>query len=265
MNIYLKHNKQLKLNIPEFVCDSSPIGDHLNLIPMLSHLNSYSCNAFIGKPGSGKTSLVVSFLSSKGKNTIFRKKFNHILLVMPESSRKSMKKNIFEKHVPDKMFEELTFTTISTIYEKLLKSSSDNENSLSILDDVGSSLKNADIQQIMRRIIFNRRHLKVQILILLQNYTSCPLQVRKLFTNVFMFKPSKKEFEVLFEELFEQKKDYALDIMKYAFKEPHDYIMLNVDTQKIYKMFDEIIIKSKYNQEHTESDSDATNSEEFRR
>jgi KaiC/GvpD/RAD55 family RecA-like ATPase len=255
MNIYLKKNKELKLNMPQFVCDSSPIGDHLNQYPMLSHLNNYGCNAFIGKPGSGKTSLVVSFLSSKGKNKIFRKCFNHILLVMPESSRKSMKKNIFEKHVSDKMFEELTYSTISTIYEKLLKSSGDNENTLLILDDVGASLKNADIQQIMKRIIFNRRHLKVQILVLLQNYTSCPLQIRKLFTNVFMFKPSKKEFEVLFEELFEQKKDYALDIMKYAFKEPHDYIMLNVDSQKMYKMFDEIIIKSDNDQE-TDSDSD---------
>ena len=141
MNIYLKKNKELKLNMPQFVCDSSPIGDHLNQYPMLSHLNNYGCNAFIGKPGSGKTSLVVSFLSSKGKNKIFRKCFNHILLVMPESSRKSMKKNILEKHVSDKMFEELTYSTISTIYEKLLKSSGDNENTLLILDDVGASLR----------------------------------------------------------------------------------------------------------------------------
>jgi len=161
---------------------------------------------------------------------------------MPESSRKSMKKNIFEKHVSDKMFEELTYSTISTIYEKLLKSSGDNENTLLILDDVGASLKNADIQQIMKRIIFNRRHLKVQILVLLQNYTSCPLQIRKLFTNVFMFKPSKKEFEVLFDELFEQKKEYALEIMQYAFQEPHDYLMLNVDSQRMFKKFDELII-----------------------
>jgi hypothetical protein len=254
MNIYLKKNKELKLSVPSFVCDDNPIGAHLNEYPMLSFLNSYGCNAFIGKPGSGKTSLVVSMLTGKGNKKVFRKCFNHILLVMPESSRKSMKTNIFEKHVSDKMFEELTLQTISTIYEKLLKSSADKENTLLILDDVGASLKNADIQQIMRRIIFNRRHLKVQILILLQNYVSCPLSVRKLFTNIFMFKPSKKEFEILFDENFEQKKDHALDIMKYVYKEPHDWLMLNVDTQRMFKKFDEIIIKS---DNDSDSDSDS--------
>ena len=59
-----------------------------------------------------------------------------------------------------------------------------------------------------------------------------------------MFKPSKKEFEILFEELFEQKKDYALEIMKYVYQKPHDWLMLNVDSQRMYKMFDEVIIRS---------------------
>jgi hypothetical protein len=56
-------------------------------------------------------------------------------------------------------------------------------------------------------------------------------------------KPSKVEFENLFDELFEQKKDMALDIMKYVFTKPHDYLMLNVDSQRLYKNFDEIIVK----------------------
>jgi len=256
MNLYIKKNKELKLSIPQFVCDNNPIGEHLNKYPMLSFLNSYGCNAFLGKPGSGKTSLVVSFLQSKGNNKVFRKCFNHILLVMPESSRKSMKNNIFKDHVSDKMFEELNLPTITTIYEKLLKSSAANENTLLILDDVGASLKNNDVQQIMRRIIFNIRHLKCQILILLQSYVSCPLTVRKLFTNIFMFKPNKKEFEVLFDELFEQKKEYALDIMQYAFKDPHDYLMLNVDSQRMFRKFDEIIIKSDDDSEEEEEEED---------
>jgi hypothetical protein len=68
-----------------------------------------------------------------------------------------------------------------------------------------------------------------------------------------MFKPSKKEFEVLFDELFEQKKEFALDIMQYAFKEPHDYLMLNVDSQRMFIKFNEIIIKS---EKDSNSDSD---------
>ena len=46
-----------------------------------------------GKPGSGKTSLLINALSSKKENRIYRKVFDKILLVMPKNSRKSIKKN----------------------------------------------------------------------------------------------------------------------------------------------------------------------------
>ena len=56
---------------------------------------------------------------------------------------------------------------------------------------------------------------------------------------------SKREFEIIYEELFEQTKQHALEIMKFVFKEPHDWMMLNVDSQKMYKNFDEIILPEK--------------------
>jgi KaiC/GvpD/RAD55 family RecA-like ATPase len=241
MSIKIKHNKALDLKIPEFTCDGS-LGDHLNNYDMLKFLNGYRFSAFIGKPGSGKTSLLVSFLTGKKDKKVFRNVFDHVLLVMPSSSRNSMKKNIFKKHHEDKMFDELSFGTIANIHDKLLKASSENENTLLILDDVGASLKNIEIQKILKEIIYNRRHLKVHIVILLQSFISCPLEVRKLLNNIFMFKPSKIEFENLFNELFETKKDLALDIMNIAYNKPHQYLMLNVDSQRMFRGFDEIIV-----------------------
>jgi KaiC/GvpD/RAD55 family RecA-like ATPase len=241
MKITLKKNKSLDLKVPDFSCDNNPLGEHLNDYDMLSHLNCYGFTGLIGKPGSGKTSIVISWLTGKKKNKVFRKVFDHILLVMPESSRKSLKKNIFEKHDPDKMFEELTSNSINTIYDMLLQSSKENEKTLLILDDVGASLKRSDIQTMLKRIIFNRRHLKVHIVLMLQSFTTAPLVIRKLYTNVIMFKPAKKEFETLFEELFETKKDNAIDIMNFVYDKPHQYLFLNVDSQRMFKGFDELI------------------------
>ena len=161
---------------------------------------------------------------------------------MPSTSRNSMKNNIFKKHTDDKMFDELDSATINTIHAKLLHSSTENESTLLILDDVGAMLKRSEIQETFRKIIYNRRHLKCAIIILLQSYMSIPKEIRKLFNNVVMFKPPKTEFINLFEELFETKKEMALDVMNFTYDEPHDWLLLNVPSQRMFKGFDEIII-----------------------
>ena len=241
MSIEIKKNKELKLDIPEFICDGS-LDENLNKYDMLKNLNGFKFTAIIGKPGSGKTSLITAFLTGKKDKKVFRKVFNNIFLVMPRSSRESMKKNIFKKHHEDKMFDSLTLETINTIYNKLEESTPEKHTTLLILDGVGASSKNKEIQKILRQIIYNRRHLKVHIIMLMQSFLSCPKEIRKLLNNVFLFKPSKVEFENLFDELFEIDKDLAMEIMRYAYQEPHDYLMLNIDNQRMFKKFDEIII-----------------------
>jgi KaiC/GvpD/RAD55 family RecA-like ATPase len=240
-NIQLKVNRKLKLDIPEFLCDGG-LGEHLDKYEMLKHLNGFRFTGLIGKPGSGKTSTLVSWLSGSGNKRVFRKVFNHVLLVMPPSSRASMKKNIFKKHDAGKMYDELDFSTASSIYDKLVASSEAKETSLLILDDVGAAMKNNEIQKILRKIVYNRRHLKVHIVVLLQSYLSVPKEVRKLFNNLVLFKPSKVEAENLFSELFEKKRDTSIAIINYVFTDAHDSLFLNVDSQKMYKNFDEVVV-----------------------
>ena len=239
--ISLKKNKSLNLDIPEFLCDND-LAPHLNKYDMLKNFNGFYFTGIIGRPGSGKTSLLVSMLTGRKKDKVFQKVFNHVVVVMPSTSRQSMKNNIFKKHTPEKLYDELNNSTINEIYHKLLTSSEEKETTLLILDDVGAVLKKSDIQETFRKIIYNRRHLKCAIIILLQSYISIPKEIRKLFNNVIMFKPPKPEFYNLFEELFETKKDVALDIMNFTYKNPHDWLLLNVPSQRMFKGFDEILI-----------------------
>ncbi len=98
MSIEIKKNKELILDIPEFTCDNNSLGEHLNKYEMLAHLNSFSFTAIIGKPGSEKTSLLISCLTGKGNKKISRKVFDHIHLVLPKSSRETMKENQSKNH-----------------------------------------------------------------------------------------------------------------------------------------------------------------------
>jgi len=115
------------------------------------------------------------------------------------------------------------------------------KNTLLILDDVGASLKRKEILYLLKKIIYNRRHLRCHIVCLIQSYISLPLEIRKLSTNVLMFKPSKVEAENFFRELFETKHDMMDKIIKYVYKKLGDYIFLNVDSQRMYQDFNELI------------------------
>lgn len=237
----IKKQPSPNLKIPTFLCDGG-VNPNLENYPSLSHLNGFKFTGLIGVPGSGKTSLLVSWLTGKGKNQIFRKVFDNVYLVMPTTSRNSMSKNIFEKHDQDKMFDELDLANTDHIYNQLLKNSEEKETSLLLLDDIAASLKNKEIQKLLRKIVYNRRHCKVHIVVLLQSFIAIPKEIRKLFDNVVIFKPSKVEFQNLFDELFECHKDKAIDIMNLVYDEPHNYMFLNVPSQKMYKKYDEIII-----------------------
>jgi len=114
---------------------------------------------------------------------------------------------------------------------------------LLFIDDMTADLKRSKfVETILKRIVFNRRHLKCNIIITSQSYVNMPLDIRKCITNIFMFKPSKKEMEVLFEELIEAKKKSFLDIMKYSFDTNHNFLFINITSQRMFRNFDEMII-----------------------
>ena len=246
MSIEIKKNKKLVLPVTQFNCDGS-LNDNLEKYDMLANLNGFKFTILVGKPASGKTSVLTSWMKTKGKKKIFRKVFDHVLVVMPSSSRNSMKDNVFKNHPEDKMFDELDHPTTTTISNMLLDASAEKETTLLILDDVGASLKNNDIQKQLRKILYNRRHLKVHVIMLVQSFLSIPREIRKLVNNVIIFKPSKVEFITLFDELFETPKDDAMALMRYAFQKPHDFLFLNVDNQRIYQDYDELILHTENN------------------
>jgi ABC-type dipeptide/oligopeptide/nickel transport system ATPase component len=132
----LIHNKP-KLKMPEFKVDE-PLSKHLDDDPLLTNMNKSFCCGLIGKAGSGKTSLMVSFIQTPKK---FKKVFNKIYVFMPNSSRNSMKNNAFNVLPEDQLFEGVSYEILSEVYERLLESTENNHKSLLVFDDVQSYLR----------------------------------------------------------------------------------------------------------------------------
>ena len=107
---------------------------------------------------------------------------------------------------------------------------------------MGAYLKNNETKQLLKELIMNRRHLHLSIFFLVQTYLSIERDVRKLFSNVFIFRCSKKEMETIADELIEQKKEHLNEIVKIVFNKPYQYLFIYTDSQRIFNGFDELII-----------------------
>ena len=238
--IEIKKNKEPKLNRPSFSVDGK-LNDKLDEFELTKYINRSHFSVFLGKAGSGKSSLIISFLKTK---TLFYKTYHNIFVFMPPNSRKSIKDTFFDKYLPaDQIFDELDYENLDEVYNRSRTNADEGFRTLIILDDVQKSLKDKDIQKLLLNMINNRRHLRITIWFACQTYKSIPQQVRMGITDLFLFKVNKKEMENIFEEQIENHKDMFVEILKVAYIEPHDFLYVNTLEQKVFKNFDEIIIK----------------------
>ena len=114
--MHLKINPAPPMKKMNFSCDEE-ITPKIECIIHLRRdfLNMYNTTALIGTQGSGKPVSPLIFYCHFIKNA-----FHYIYVFMPETSRNSLKNNIFDKYLPKyQIYEELNEQTIDELYEKL--------------------------------------------------------------------------------------------------------------------------------------------------
>lgn len=238
VTIEVKKGKDPNLKRPTFLCDKCLKENVPNPYNIL--VEGYKFVLWIGRPQSGKTSHLFSLFRDK---RIFRKVWYNIIVVMPQASLNSIasKDNIFADIDQDKIYTDLQ--DIDRIRDQVMLYAEQGENTAIIIDDQMTSLKNKFVEAVLTDIISNRRHYRCHIFILSQLYERVPLKIRKLVNDVFvMYKPSKKETELIFDELLEQDKNTAEQVHKLAFTKPYDWLMIDVPSQKLYSNYNELII-----------------------
>ena len=94
-------------------------------------------------------------------------------------------------------------------------------------------------------MVNNRRHAKLTLWFLCQNYKSIPLSVRTKITDLFLIgKINKNELENIFDEQIEINKNKFDEILKIVFRYPHDFIYIYINNQnnKIFSNWNELLI-----------------------
>jgi ABC-type dipeptide/oligopeptide/nickel transport system ATPase component len=221
----------------EFLCDEK-ICPSLDKYPLIrDHLNKYNTTAIIGRQGSGKSNLTINIVKK-----LFKKKFNHIYVFMPETSRKSLKDNIFDVLPPEQLYEELNYKNIYNLHEIIKENASNGKKSLIIFDDVQKALKEHLVLQKLKEMIANQRHIKLVNIILCQNFYQLDRSLREIINNIILFKLDKSQTEKVFNDCVEMHKDKFEIIRDLVFNKPYQWLFINKTSGRIYKCFDEIII-----------------------
>ena len=74
---------------------------------------------------------------------------------------------------------------------------------------------------------------------LCQTYLNIERDIRKLFSNIFIFKVSIQELNLIFEEHIELNKEQTTTIRKFVFDKPYNFLFMNTDLSRLFKNFDE--------------------------
>ena len=220
------------------VVDGS-LDDRLDKYEVLSYLNTHSTNLIIGRPKSGKSSLLQSFFKSKHA---LKKIYNKIILFMPSASRSSVKTDVFNKLPEGQIYDELSYENLNEAFN-IFKSMEKNESKCLILDDMSAYLKNKETLHLFKEILYNRRHHGISVFMLVQTYYSVPKELRRVFSNFFIFRVPLDTMKTIFSELLEQKDEFILPIIKTVYDKPHNWLFINLDSQVMYKCWDRILIK----------------------
>ena len=236
MKITLIENEKPNMPQCKMLCDQG-LHDKLERYELTKFLNQHSTTLFIGKPRSGKTSLLFSLM--KG---IMKKCFHKIYVFQPAESRASMSNDIFGKLPNNQIYSELNNDNLNEVMSSIRIDASNGLNSLIIFDDQTAHLKKKDTLSLFKELIYNRRHLHVSLYFCVQTYYSVPKDLRRLWTNLFIFKTSKGELINIWNELIEYDDILLPKIRKLVYDKPFQYLFVNTDSQRLFKQFDEIKI-----------------------
>ena len=240
----IPYDKPINITKYEFTCD-----DIDGTIPKPLPQKGGFAMLIIGKPGMGKTTLILSLICKKGK--AFNRKFDRVYLFSP--SLITMKDDPFELIPEDQKFDEANYDNLHGVLEEIKDSG---DKCLIILDDVISDVRGkgkGSVENLLQKIFFNRRHLagsggSLSVIATSQSYNKIDPKLRKTASQIVFYKNlHKKETESLFDQVILIPRKEFTDTLKYIFNKKHNFLYIDTtqDPDKmLHKNFNQLSVRS---------------------
>lgn len=195
---------------------------------------SFIC-LLIGKPGSGKTTLIEEMLINP---VLLNNQFDFIFIFSPNELKNipciqnENYSNIWDISIIYKLIDKINAETDKkyTNNEKI-----NNINLLIIFDDFISEMKKEAINPLFTKLFYNRRHLLkngcISFIITAQKFTITPFQIRPCINSLILFRLNNSEYNSI-------KKDICswieTNVFSKSLSNEYDFLLINLSNGKIY-------------------------------
>lgn len=244
MSLHIEHHDEPEVKRPRFTIDK-PLNKRMPpSYTLLQHLNRNFCCGVIGKPGSGKTSLVTSLFTSR---KIYRKCFHLIIVFMPPHSLSSMTDQScpWYRLPRDQLFSELSPETMARAWALIQtrKAHYKDFQALIVFDDVQVAYH--DVERQMLDWSANRRHYHLSMFVIGQSYKKLPRMFRSSMSDLFAFRLSNGDLEDIEKELFAGSKKEWRDILHAYAHDPaaHSFLYLHITGQRVFLNWSEVLMR----------------------
>lgn len=223
----------------KFSCD--------DMIPVkLPLLGNSFFTIIIGKPSSGKTTLLINMIVNRD---MYRKQFDK-LYVFGKIATSSEIKNPFDKLPDNQKHVVLDDDTLGSVYDEIHNSEN---RCLLIFDDVQNEIR-GNTQTLLTKIVYNRRHIPggkgfICIILTSQVYNRIPLCIRKVADSIYFYQSKNtKEIKSLCEEYLSVFTENEIKhIFEYVYCNEHDFLVVLPNKRKkdmLYKNFNKLIFET---------------------
>ena len=105
-------------------------------------------------------------------------------------------------------------------------------------------MKDKELIRALKQLLIKSRHIGCSFIFTLQTYNLFPLVLRKLLTNISLYKPKNKiELESVRKELINFNEQDTTELMNYIFEKEYNHLDIDTNTNELRKNFNKLIIK----------------------
>ena len=207
-----------------------------------------------GPSGSGKSNLLVNLLTKQGKSECeknmksYRGMFDHIVMVSP--SAHTIKNKLMDTIPTEQRFDSLDQEVFDKVFELSEDGVEEDIHTLVVLDDVSSELRKKDVENELNKLVKNRRHFNVSLIIISHKITDYGTALRNNANLIFIFRPkSKREYDMICGEFMMRPANECKQILDHIYQDKHDFMMIDQSLRdssqfNFHRNFDKLLIEN---------------------